>query len=108
MQHMRKTATFRREVLATSEAVAVDSAQRAALEELLGEPVAHSESARLDQLASLGALMVNRAAKETAYAEYARCLGDDPAPTYRQPAMGAPIAGETEDDLERLFQVLDS
>jgi hypothetical protein len=108
MLHMRKTATFRREVLATSEAVAVDSAHRAALEELLGEPVAHSESARLDQLASLGALMVDRAAKEEAYADYARSLGDEPAPTYRQPAMGAPIAGETEEDLDRLFRVLNS
>ena len=108
MQHMRKTATFRREVLAVTEAVAADSAQRSALEALLGEPVARSESARLDQLASLGAMMVDRAAKETAYADYARCLGDDPAPTYRQPAMGAPIEGETEEDLERLFTVLGS
>jgi len=105
---MRKTATFRREVLITSEAVAVDSAQRVALEELLGEPVARSESARLDQLASLGALMVDRAAKERAYGDYARCLGDDPAPTYRQPAMGAPIEGETDEDLDRLFRVLNS
>jgi len=108
LQHMRKTATFRREVLAASEAVAVDSDHRAALEDLLGEPVAHSESARLDQLASLGALMVERVAKEAAYADYARCLGDEPAPTYRQRAMGTPIAGETEADLERLFEVLNS
>ena len=108
MLHMRKTATFRREVLATSEAVAVDSAERAALEELLGEPVARSESARLDQLAGLGALMVDRAAKEASYADYARCLGEEPAPTYRQPTMGAPIEGETEEDLERLFEVLSS
>jgi hypothetical protein len=108
MQYMRKTATFRREVLATSEAVAVDSAHRAALEELLGEPAAHSESARLDQLASLGALMVDRAAKEQAYADYARSQGDQPAPTYRQPALGTPIEGETEEDLERLFRVLNS
>ncbi len=108
MQHMRKTATFRPEVLATSEAVAVDSVHRAALEELLGEPVARSESARLDQLASLGALLVDRAAKETAYADYARVLGDDPTPTYRQPGLGAPIEGETEEDLDRLFSVLDS
>jgi len=105
---MRKTVTFRREVLATSEAVAVDSAQRDALEELLGEPVARSESARLDQLASLGALMVDRAAKEEAYADYARSLSDEPALTYRQPAMGAPIAGETDKDLDRLFWMLDS
>ncbi|MEA3503457.1 MAG: hypothetical protein U9R47_11820 [Actinomycetota bacterium] len=105
---MRKTATFRRQVLAASEAVAADSAQRAALEELLGEPVAHSESARLDQLASLGALMVDRMAKEAAYADYARCLGESPAPAYRQPAMGAPIEGESEEDLDRLFSVLDS
>lgn len=108
MQHMRKTATFRREVLATADAVAVDSVQRTALEELLGEPVAHSESARLDQLARLGALMVERAAKEAAYADYARVLGDDPAPAYRQPGLGAPIEGETEEDLDRLFSVLDS
>jgi hypothetical protein len=105
---MRKTATFRRQVLATSEAVAVDSAQREALEELLGEPVAHSESARLDQLASLGALMVDRAAEEKGYADLARCLSDEPAPTYRQPAMGAPIEGEHDEDLDHLFLVLDS
>lgn len=108
LQHMRKTATFRRRVLATSEAVAVDSAEREALEELLGEPVARSESARLDQLASLGALMVERAAKEKAYADLARCLGDESSPTYRQPAMGAPIEGEHEEDLEHLFLMLDS
>ncbi|MEA2023167.1 MAG: hypothetical protein U9N79_02620 [Actinomycetota bacterium] len=105
---MRKTATFRRLVLATSEAVAVESAEREALEELLGEPVAHSESARLDQLASLGALMVDRAAREKAYADLARCLGDEPASPYRQPAMGAPIDGESEEGLEHLFLVLDS
>ena len=105
---MRKTATFRREVLAISDAVAVDSVQRAALEELLGEPVARSESARLDQLATLGALMVDRAAKETAYANYARVLGNDPAPTYRQSGLGAPIGGESEEDLDRLFLMLDS
>ena len=86
----------------------VDSAQREALEELLGEPVAHSESARLDQLASLGALMVERAAKEKAYAALARCLSDESAPTYRQPEMGAPIEGEHQEDLVHLFQVLDS
>jgi len=108
MQHMRKTATFRREVLAIAGAVAVDPVQRAALEDLLGEPVARSESARLDQLASLGALMVDRAAKETAYANYARVLGEDPAPTYRQPGLGAPIEGESEADLDWLFSVLDS
>jgi hypothetical protein len=54
VQHIRKTATFRDRVIATSEAVAAESAEREALEELLGEPVAHSESARLDQLAGLG------------------------------------------------------
>jgi len=52
--------------------------------------------------------MVDRAAKEQAYADYARSLGDQPAPTYRQPALGAPIEGETEEDLERLFRVLNS
>ena len=54
VQHIRKTATFRDRVIATSEAVAAESAEREALEELVDEPVAHSESARLDQLAGLG------------------------------------------------------
>ncbi|MEN8234401.1 MAG: hypothetical protein ABFR89_05705 [Actinomycetota bacterium] len=105
---MRKTATFRNEVLAASAAVAVDPAHRQALEELLGEAVAQSESARLDQLAGLGALMVERAAKEKAYADLSRSLNGEPSPEYRQPAMGAPIEGETEEDLIRLFEALSS
>ncbi len=105
---MRKTATFRQFVIDTAEALTMDPLQQSALEELLGEPVARSESARLDQLAGLGALMVDRAAKEKAYADLAKVLDDEPAPAYRQPAMGAPIAGETDEDLDRLFELLDS
>ena len=47
-------------------------------------------------------------AKEAVSADYAQCLGDEPAATYRQREMGAPIEGETEADLKRLFEVLKS
>jgi hypothetical protein len=105
---MRKTATFRELVIDTAEALTMNPLQQAALEELFGEPVARSESARLDQLASPGALMVDREAKEKVHSDLAHSLVDEPGPAYRQPAMGAPILGETDEDLEQLFEAFDS
>ena len=107
MLHMRKTATFRSAVLATTVVVAQESPQQQALERLLGEPAAVSESARLDQLAYIGAMTVEREAEDAGYAELALYLSAEPATQYRQRSMGAPIVGETDDDLHTLFPPLE-
>ncbi len=108
MLHMRKTATFRTHVLAVSCAITTDDLHREVVEELSHEPAASSESARLDQLAFIGALAVERAVKERAYAELAKVFVDEPDLSVIQTTMGAPIEGETDADLEALFESLSS
>ncbi len=104
---MRKTATFRPAVLATTVVVAQESPQQRALERLLGEPVAVSESARLDQLAYIGAMTVEHEAQDVGYTELAIYLSAELATPYPQKSMGAPIIGEDDDDLHTLFPPLE-
>lgn len=106
MLHMRKTATFRSQVLAVSCAISTDDLHRVIVEELSREPAASSESARLDQLAFIGALAVERAVKERAYAELAQVFVHEPDHSAIQVTMGAPIEGETDAELEALFEAL--
>ena len=77
-----------------------------AVEQLSHERPAVSESARLDQLAYIGAVAVERSARELAYAELATAMRNDIGPGYVQTAMGAPIDGETDEDLKKLFEDL--
>lgn len=104
--HMRKSITLSPYITDVVARLKTPGVTRRALEEQLGEPVGASESARLGQLVELGARMVMESSREEGYRRLAELYRTDPPTPEIQSGFGAPIEGETPEDLEALFDAI--
>ncbi|HEY5890984.1 MAG TPA: hypothetical protein VIW94_09825 [Acidimicrobiia bacterium] len=99
---MRKTVTFSGFVIEVADKIAKEPAAARAIELLTGHSAASSESARIDQLASIGAARVLAATAMSGYEDLADLLADEPGFIEIQRTVGSHIAGESDDGFETL------
>jgi hypothetical protein len=110
---MRKSVTFTRETLEVAERVSSSEAYRAALIAAAGpeagEAANKSESARLRQLADIGAAVVAEAAEEAGYSDLAGIYAEE-GELYKSFQDSSLARGPQEEDeaLGRLFEALAS
>ena len=98
---MRKTVTFSDFVLDVAAKAGQEPSIAQAIRQLSGRPVGSSESARIDQLASIGAARVLATSVESGYQRLAELVAGDTVPAI-QKTLGSPIVGEDDDSLETL------
>lgn len=103
---VRKTVTFSDFVLEVAEQIGNEEAAAAAVEELTGKPPATSESARIDQLASIGAARVLALTMSAGYEDLAALLVSEPPTRELQRTLGKPIEDETDAGVETLQRAL--